>query len=510
LTVRSILEAKLAETAPKRPLALTIGAAAATLVVVAAILAGPTLVNCSSSADGLAACFRDSLGKAGLLPKTGITTPETAPAEAAAPHAGPTPAGTSKPAATPDTVTVSPAPSFGLLRAEPDGSTVIAGSGAPGSEIEIFSNGAPLGKTKVEANGDWVFVPGAPLPTGGAELTVGLAGSAERSPQSFVVVIDENKKAEPLVVASVPGKASEVLQGLADAKSSKAQVPAEPKVAAAETPAPPAAPAATQPPVAQPTTTPSAAAATAVPPSIDAIEIDGERNFFAGAGTEGTTIRLYVDDKFIADAIVADGRWLVETGNVLTKPTQRIRVDMLNPGSAEVASRAEVDFVVDLPKPSEPPTAVAEASPPAPTPATKSTQAATSEPAPSAPAKPVPAPASEAVGSTVPAPPSTPPAPVAADPAPDVQVADQPAAQQPAAGQDVPTLVAKQVGDPEGQRIGSGKAIIRRGDNLWTIARRVYGEGIKYTTIYKANTGQIRNPNRIYPGQVFDLPDASR
>jgi nucleoid-associated protein YgaU len=70
--------------------------------------------------------------------------------------------------------------------------------------------------------------------------------------------------------------------------------------------------------------------------------------------------------------------------------------------------------------------------------------------------------------------------------------------------------VAKQVGDPEGQRIASGKAIIRRGDNLWTIARRVYGEGIKYTTIYKANTGQIRNPNRIYPGQVFDLPDASR
>ena len=33
---------------------------------------------------------------------------------------------------------------------------------------------------------------------------------------------------------------------------------------------------------------------------------------------------------------------------------------------------------------------------------------------------------------------------------------------------------------------------------LWTIARRVYGSGIKYTTIYQANDGQIRNPNKIY------------
>src|SRR5690606_41733792 len=74
----------------------------------------------------------------------------------------------------------------------------------------------------------------------------------------------------------------------------------------------------------------------------------------------------------------------------------------------------------------------------------------------------------------------------------------------------VPTLVAVSVGDPEAQRFASGKAIIRRGDNLWSIARRVYGEGIKYTTIYEANTGQIRDPDRIYPGQVFELPEGLR
>jgi nucleoid-associated protein YgaU len=554
--------------APRRPLALTIGAAAATLVVVSAILAGPTLVNCASSADGLVACFRDSLGNAGLLPKTAIAKPEPVSAEAATPHTQVTPAVAPQPAATADAATASPAPSFGLLRAEPDGSTVIAGSGAPGSEVEIFSNGAPLGKTKVEASGDWVFVPSAPLPTGGAELTVGLAGSIERSPQSFVVVIDENKKAEPLVVASVPGKASEVLQGLADAKSAEMKASTETKVAAADTPAPPAAPvapasgtppsdvpAAAQPPVAQPSATLSIDMALANPPSIDAIEIDGERNFFAGAGAEESTVRLYVDDKFIADAIVAGGRWLVETSNVLTKPIQRVRVDMLNPGSAEVASRAEVNFVVDLPKPSgtEPPTAVAEASPLAPTPATRSAAAAAPAPtitegaqpntpagssppiaaptapsvtaptlaapsvqpvetlppaavaAPSAPAMPAPAPSAESLGITEPAAPSAPTAPVTAGLAPAAELPQQPAAEQ-----DVPTFVAKPVGDPQDLRVASGKAIIRRGDNLWTIARRVYGEGIKYTTIYDANSAQIRDPDRIYPGQVFDLPDTSR
>ncbi|PCH81231.1 MAG: hypothetical protein COB90_05485 [Hyphomicrobiales bacterium] len=51
--------------------------------------------------------------------------------------------------------------------------------------------------------------------------------------------------------------------------------------------------------------------------------------------------------------------------------------------------------------------------------------------------------------------------------------------------------------------------IIRRGDNLWTISRRLYGAGIRYTTIYQANTDQIQNPNLIFPGQLFVLPQAN-
>ncbi|MCX7361960.1 MAG: LysM peptidoglycan-binding domain-containing protein [Alphaproteobacteria bacterium] len=45
-----------------------------------------------------------------------------------------------------------------------------------------------------------------------------------------------------------------------------------------------------------------------------------------------------------------------------------------------------------------------------------------------------------------------------------------------------------------------------RGDNLWNIARAHYGEGFLYTVIFDANKTQIRDPNMIYPGQIFSLP----
>ncbi len=51
-----------------------------------------------------------------------------------------------------------------------------------------------------------------------------------------------------------------------------------------------------------------------------------------------------------------------------------------------------------------------------------------------------------------------------------------------------------------------GSVIIRKGDNLWTISKRTYGNGLRYTTIYLANRDQIRNPDLILPGQVFVMP----
>ena len=51
--------------------------------------------------------------------------------------------------------------------------------------------------------------------------------------------------------------------------------------------------------------------------------------------------------------------------------------------------------------------------------------------------------------------------------------------------------------------------IIKHGDNLWRIARGTWGKGMRWSTIYQANTDQIRNPHWIYPGQVFIMPKGS-
>ena len=47
---------------------------------------------------------------------------------------------------------------------------------------------------------------------------------------------------------------------------------------------------------------------------------------------------------------------------------------------------------------------------------------------------------------------------------------------------------------------------VKRGDCLWNIAKKYYGNGSKYTTIYNANRDKIKNPNLIYPGQVLWIP----
>lgn len=48
---------------------------------------------------------------------------------------------------------------------------------------------------------------------------------------------------------------------------------------------------------------------------------------------------------------------------------------------------------------------------------------------------------------------------------------------------------------------------VQPGNTLWAISRDTYGEGILYMRVVKANAERIRNPDLIYPGQVFTLPD---
>jgi nucleoid-associated protein YgaU len=72
----------------------------------------------------------------------------------------------------------------------------------------------------------------------------------------------------------------------------------------------------------------------------------------------------------------------------------------------------------------------------------------------------------------------------------------------------VATAAARSDGSPLAAAVTPRKstATVTRGDSLWRISRQTYGEGTRYSLVYRANRDQIRNPDRIYPGQVFVLP----
>jgi nucleoid-associated protein YgaU len=83
---------------------------------------------------------------------------------------------------------------------------------------------------------------------------------------------------------------------------------------------------------------------------------------------------------------------------------------------------------------------------------------------------------------------------VSAAPAPEAASAAEPAASA--------TVAAPAPTTPAASR----RVTVTRGGTLWAIARETYGDGFLYVRVFEANRDQIRNPDLIYPGQVFTLP----
>lgn len=75
---------------------------------------------------------------------------------------------------------------------------------------------------------------------------------------------------------------------------------------------------------------------------------------------------------------------------------------------------------------------------------------------------------------------------------------DFPAAPPPRPGGTAPAAVSP-----------GGTITVQPGNNLWTIAREHYGSGMLYTQIFTANRELIRDPELIYPGQIFAMPEGA-
>jgi nucleoid-associated protein YgaU len=70
----------------------------------------------------------------------------------------------------------------------------------------------------------------------------------------------------------------------------------------------------------------------------------------------------------------------------------------------------------------------------------------------------------------------------------------------------LPRAAPAAAGPPKAAASAARAYRVRRGNTLWQIARHFLGAGIRYLAIYAANLDRIRDPDLIYPGQVFRLP----
>jgi nucleoid-associated protein YgaU len=344
-------------------------------------------------------------------------------------------------------------PSFDLVRVEPDGESVIAGRAAPGATIELLRGDQVHARAAADASGLFAIVP-PPLPPGSHQVvlqSIAPDGTRQRSAQAVTVVITDGKT-RPLVTLTSPDSPTVVLSNPEPPAAKVAEAP-NPETKPAE----PSAPSAQQQAGAAPTVSPPAPAApaSATPnarPEIKIVTVEAEEGklYVSGQSSPGATIRLYLNESFIAPGGAGgDGKVSFSIASGVKPGDYRIRLDDVDPVSGQVRSRAEVGFNV--------PAQVASAQAPA------TAQASAS-------------------GSPVPAQPQT--SREVASALPQTQVAD--------AG----TIVIPNI----------NTAIVSRGDNLWRISQRVYGKGLRYTVIFGANQEQIRNPDLIYPGQVFVLP----
>lgn len=47
---------------------------------------------------------------------------------------------------------------------------------------------------------------------------------------------------------------------------------------------------------------------------------------------------------------------------------------------------------------------------------------------------------------------------------------------------------------------------VDKGDTLWAVSKKAYGDGSKYMKIFEANKPMLSDPDKIYPGQVLRIP----
>jgi hypothetical protein len=308
-------------------------------------------------------------------------TPDAAPATNAAPTVVP------NTAATPDAAGKLAAPSFDVVRINPNGDAVVAGRAAPGARITLLDDGQPIGEAKADDRGDWVLLPNSSVAPGEHKFTLKM--ETENAPPLL---------SERMVIVVVPAPAKDIAGNAvtAPAGALALSVPQN-----GDGPS-------------QILNMPSSGSTNDIlsgpsdKPSLDIIDFDKDgRMTLAGRAPANSKIALYLDDRLLGTAEVnAEGRWGFVPRENLPIGRHELRVDQVD-AAGKVIARI-------------------------------------------------------------------------------VQPIEQP---------DFAALTP-----------GDAQVVVQPGNSLWRLARRTYGEGLRFSVIYEANKDRVRDPDLIYPGQVLSLP----
>ena len=219
-----------------------------------------------------------------------------------------------------------------------------------------------------------------------------------------------------------------------------------------------------------------------------------------GRGQAGNFVRIYLDNQSIATSkIAADGYWALELSDI-EPGIYSLRVDELN-AAGDVVSRAETPFKREA--------------------AEELAELMAAGTAPEEPSVEVPS-ESAAVAQAV-----------ATDALPSVEpeAADDTAPEKVVTQLEVNVQAEVAELNPQDEQSSDGGSVaaegqpaetasilrtpskqfrvrtVQPGSTLWAIAKESYGAGIEYFKVFEANKERIRDPDLIYPGQVFEIPD---
>ena len=385
------------------------------------------------------------------------------------------------------------APKFDLVRIEDDGSALIAGLAEGTGHVILSVDGIELSDARADLNGSGQFVIFAFL-------------QSKMTPQALRLHLYTVDGAEPVIsteivfVAAAPKvepKLSAPTEELAAASDTDTEaVPAE----VAQSEAPQAA--------APPTVIMSDDAGVRIlqdsrpilTVSIDTISytLTGDVSI-GGRATGRGFVRIYLDNKAITTSRISDsGYWAVDLLNV-EAGIYTLRVDELN-SVGDVLSRTETPFKRE--KPAELVALMADSNEVA----SEEMLAAAVVPEPEMTTGDVVASAAdkdtEITQTTIEV---------------QAEVADL-AASATTGAELAPEASGAAAAVSEGEPAASDAALrapsvtfrvktVQPGSTLWAIAKESYGEGIEYFKVFEANKERIRDPDLIYPGQVFEIPD---